>query len=93
MGALGLVWRFLVHIFFGTLLFVGVGVPVVGLDFLMRFLADRDIPYFMLTVGSALEYLVFCVDAILYALFCDGRRVAAWSRNLGETKCIKKKSG
>ena len=69
MGALGLVWRFLVHIFFGTLLFVGVGVPVVGLDFLMRFLADRDIPYFMLTVGSALEYLVFCVDAILYALF------------------------
>ena len=69
MQALALVWRFLVHIFFGTLLFVGVGVPAIGLDFLMRFLAAHDMPYFMVAVGSALEYLVFCVDAVLYALF------------------------
>jgi hypothetical protein len=58
-----------VHIFFGTLLFVGVGVPAVGLDFLMRLLAEHNMPFFMVAIGSALEYLVFCVDAILYALF------------------------
>jgi hypothetical protein len=87
LGALGLVLRFLVHIFFGTFLFVGVGVPAVGLDFLMHLLAEHDLPHFMVVVGRALEYLVFCVDAILYGLFVSvegwrlGREI--WERRNG----------
>jgi len=68
-GTIGLLWRFFVHLLCGTVLFAGVGAPALALGFLVNQAVEWGLPEFMIVVISALEYLVFCVDAVLYALF------------------------
>lgn len=63
------IWEFLIHVFVGTLLFVLIGAPAVGLSYLILFLEKSGVSKPILLGLAGCEYLLFGVDLILFAVF------------------------
>lgn len=68
-NSLQLLWHFLRHMVFGTLIFVGVAVTALLLHLFTNVLESNDFPEYFVIVLRGLEILVFSLDAILYILF------------------------
>lgn len=61
--------EFLVHVIVGTLIFVVIAVPAVGLDFLVKWLAGLGVTEIILYGLRFAEYMLFFVDLALFAWF------------------------
>lgn len=61
--------EFLVHVFVGTLIFVVIAAPAVGLDFLVRWLESLQVNIIIVYGLKGAELLLFFVDLALFATF------------------------
>ena len=62
-------WEFFVHVVVGTLLFVLIGAPAIGLSFLVSWLETLGVSQPILLGLIGCEYLLFGVDIVLFAVF------------------------
>lgn len=69
MASLKLVFHFLTHMVFGTVLFTAIAGIALGLHLFVAWLASFGLPVYLITVLQAIEYLVFAIDIILYVWF------------------------
>ncbi len=69
MTLLNLVWNFLLHILYGTLLFCIIGAVAVGLHLFVGWAETNGLPVLIAQALRALEYLVFILDAVAYVVF------------------------
>lgn len=63
------VWEFFIHVLIGTLLFVLIAAPAVGLSYLISWLEDSRVSHFILWGLTGCEYLLFGVDLALFTVF------------------------
>lgn len=61
--------EFLVHVFVGTLIFVLIAAPAVGLDFLVRGLESKGVSKVIIYGLRFAEYMLFFVDLALFTWF------------------------
>jgi hypothetical protein len=62
-------WKFFVHTFVGTAIFVVIAVPAVLLHFLVKYLSTLALPSVLIWGFQGAEYLLFAVDWLLFAWF------------------------
>jgi len=62
-------WKFLVHTFVGTAIFVVIATPAVLLHFLVKYLSTLALPSVLLWGLEGAEYLLFAVDWLLFGWF------------------------
>lgn len=62
-------WEFLVHALVGTLIFLIIATPAVGLDFLIKWLASQDVSDIIIYGLKGAEYALFFVDLVLFVVF------------------------
>ncbi len=60
---------FSLEVFVGSLIFILVLIPAVGLNYLVKFLADKGIDSMIISGLTALEYTIFAVDVALCLFF------------------------
>lgn len=63
------IWEFLIHVLIGTSLFILIGIPAVGLNFIISQLEDSGASQFILWGLTLCEYLLFSADLILFSVF------------------------
>lgn len=61
--------NFLVHAFVGTVIFIIIGTPAVGLSLLVHQLAAYHVPTFTITVLTFLEEALLLIDAIAVMMY------------------------
>lgn len=61
--------EFLVHVFVGTIIFVVIAAPAVGLDFLVKWLEGLGVSSVILYGLKGAEWLLFFADLALFAFF------------------------
>jgi len=61
--------NFLVHAFVGTVIFIIIGTPAVGLSLLVHELGAYHVPAFTITVLTFLEQALLLIDAIAVVLY------------------------
>lgn len=62
-------WEFLVHVIVGTLIFVVIAIPAVGLGFLIGWLEHKKVGRLIIYGLKFAEYTLFVVDLALFAWF------------------------
>jgi hypothetical protein len=62
-------WEFAVHVIVGTLLFLIIYAPAVGLNFLVHWMTSKEIDRFVIVVVQGAEYALIIADSALYLAF------------------------
>jgi len=62
-------WEFLVHVVVGTVIFVVIAAPAVGLNLLVAYLATLSVGWPIILGLEISEYALFVVDIGLYLVF------------------------
>lgn len=60
---------FFVEILVGSLIFILVSLPAVGLNYLVKWLAEKNVDSVIILGLTALEYTIFAVDVALCLFF------------------------
>lgn len=63
------IWEFFIHVSVGTILFVVIAVPAIGLSLSVFWLEQRGVSRAILWGLTGCEYLLFGVDLLLFFLF------------------------
>ncbi len=62
-------WEFAVHVFVGTMLFIIIAIPAIGLSLLTKELEKLEVGRFIILGAQGAEYMMFFIDLIMYAVF------------------------
>lgn len=62
-------WELLVEIFLGTVLFVAVGLPAVGIDLLVQWLPTVGVSSPIVFVLTCLKWVLLWADVLLFLIF------------------------
>ena len=74
-----------VHILIGTVMFIIIGLAALALHIFVDWLAINQLPKWMLTTGRLLEYLLYGIDILLFAVYL-GRTALHHGRLILEMK-------
>lgn len=66
---IAVLWQFFVHVVVGTLLFILIYTPAVGLDRLVHYLTAIDITLALIWIVQFAEYSLVTIDTLLFIVF------------------------
>ncbi len=73
-------WRFLIEIMVGTVIFFVIALAAVGLNFFVRFLETRDVDLLIVWGLIGAEYTLFIVDLVMFGRFLWKTAQRMWYR-------------
>lgn len=57
------------HTVGGSIIFIIIAMPAIGLSLLVEFLGENGIPQFTITVLTILEHTILVIDAVLFVIY------------------------
>jgi hypothetical protein len=72
-----IVWRFLIHMIVGTILFASVAGATLLLSYFVKLMDSIGVPWELVQVTIALKYVMIAIDLMLFAVFLVRAFVAA----------------